>query len=181
MGNKNIETKVKENKAFFDAEPSSAHFDNFREKLNAFNESKPIKKSLFLTPKLIFAIAASVGILLLIPVFKLLESSDFLSQPPLSEELIHVKMYYSQQTESKLAEIEKCKDNDNSAILIESATNRMQKLEESTLELEQKLSRAHGNKQMENAYIQSLRAKSDLVNQVYEQLCADNTNLILTQ
>jgi len=181
MGLNNLETKIRENKAFFEEEPTPEHFDRFEAKLNTINYSKPANKSYLFTSKRIFAYAATVSILLLVSLFAILESSSLNAQPQLSEELFHVKMYYSQLTGDKISEIEKCTKTINNDFIYESTSNRLLKLDESTLELEQKLSRAQGNKQLESAYIQSLKAKSEIVDQIYAQMCVDNTNNLITQ
>ncbi len=104
------------------------------------------------------------------------------TQPQLSEELMHVKMYYNQQTEAKMTEIRNCATEiTNNNMFFETAEDRLQKLDNNTKLLEQKLGKSEGNKQLENAYIQSLKVKSEIVNQIYAQLCDENSNSIITQ
>ncbi|MDA3905158.1 MAG: hypothetical protein PF484_03695 [Bacteroidales bacterium] len=145
-------------------------------------QPKTSHKGFLFTSNKTFALAASVTILLLVAIFALLEFPSIEAKPQLSEELLHVKMYYSSQTDDKMTEIRNCAtETSNKDMLFETADNRLHKLDNNTLELEQKLAKAHGNKQLKNAYIQSLKAKSEIVNQIYAQLCVENTNSIITQ
>lgn len=182
MGVNNLENRIRENKAFFDAEPSLNHLERFQAKLSQLEKPEAIRRGFVFTSNRTFALAASVTILLLIAIFALLEFPSVEAQPQLSEELMHVKMYYTSQTDEKIEEIRNCAavSSDNE-ILFETAENRLQKLENTTQELERKLSQAHGNKQLESAYKQSLQAKSEVVDQIYTQMCVTNTNNIITQ
>lgn len=120
--------------------------------------------------------------LLFISLFALLEYPKLNHEPQLSDDLMHVKMYYSTQTNEKMSEIKNCANQSNAQeMLFESTEGRLQKLDNNTLELERKLSLAQGNKQLENAYILSLKAKSEVVNQIYDQMCTNNANNIITQ
>lgn len=182
MGLVNLENKIRENRAFFDVEPSENHLEKFQSKLaqvelkkNTFNRNR------YNTRK-IFAVAASVTVLLFISLFALLEYPKLNHEPQLSDNLMHVKMYYSAQTNEKMSEIKNCANQSNAQeMLFESTEGRLQKLDNNTLELERKLSLAQGNKQLENAYILSLKAKSEVVNQIYDQMCTNNANNIITQ
>jgi len=180
MGVNNLENKIRENKAFFDSEPSHDHFKNFQAKLALSEKPKIIHRGFVFNSNKAFAFAASVTILLLVTIFALLDSPKIETQPQLSEELMHVKMYYSHQTDDKIDKIRNCAS-ETDDMLFETAENRLQKLDNNTQILEQKLGEAHGNKQLENAYIQSLKAKSDVVDKIYTQLCIENTNSIITQ
>lgn len=182
MGLNNLENKIRENKAFFDEEPSAYHLERFQAKLSQLDKPVTVHKGFLFVSNKAFAVAASVTILMLISILALLDFPDTETQPQLSEELMHVKMYYNQQTEAKMTAIRNCaSDINNDNMFFETAENRLQKLDNNTLELEQKLGKAEGNKQLENAYIQSLKAKSEIVNQIYTQLCEENTNSIITQ
>ncbi|MBN1651230.1 MAG: hypothetical protein JW857_07870 [Bacteroidales bacterium] len=182
MGLVNLENKIRENRAFFDAEPSENHLEKFQSKL-AQVEVKKIKSGRKrLNANKIFAVAASVTVLLFISLFALLEYPKLNNGPQLSDDLMHVKMYYSAQTSEKMSEIKNCANQSSAQeMLYESTEGRLQKLDNNTQELERKLSLAQGNKQLENAYILSLKAKSEVVNQIYDQMCANNTNNIITQ
>ena len=182
MGLNNLENKIRENKMFFDEEPSVDHLEKFQARLDKIENPKNIHHGFLFTSTKTFVLAASVTIFLLIAIFALLESPDIEEQFQLSEELMHVKMYYSSQTNSKIEEIKNCatKTTENE-MLFETAENRLYKLDNNTLILEDKLGQAKGNKQLESAYIQSLKAKSEVVNQIYAQLCENNTNNIITQ
>lgn len=182
MGLNNLENKIMENKVFFDKEPSADHLDKFQAKLALAEKPASISRGFLFTSNKAFALAASVTIFLLIAMFALLESPNVEAQPQLSEELMHVKMYYSAQTDPKIEEIKNCAaetvDND---MLFETAENRLYKLDNNTQVLEEKLGLAKGNKQLKSAYIQSLKAKSEVVDQIYTQLCENKTNNIITQ
>lgn len=118
----------------------------------------------------------------MISVFSVLELSKDLNTPQLSEELMHVKMYYEQETEEKMDEIMLCGTQSvENEMLMESTSNRLKKLDANTQKLEEKLSIANDNQQLKSAYIQSLKAKSDVVEQMYAQICKEQTNNQVTQ
>ncbi len=182
MGLNNLENRIRENKVFFNEEPSHNHLEKFQVKLSQLEKPNKTHGRFIFNSNRTFAVAASISIVLLISIFALLEFPNFESQPQLSEELMHVKMYYNQQTDKKIAEIKTCsEDKSTKDIYFETAEDRLLKLDNNTIKLEQKLSKAHGNKQLESAYIQSLKAKSEVVDQIYTQLCEVNTNSIITQ
>ena len=182
MGLNNLETKIRENRTFFDEEASVNHLEKMAAKLSRMEKPKTNNKGFLFASKTTFALAASVTILLLVAIFALLEFPSMETQPQLSEELLHVKMYYSTQTDEKIIEIRDCAmKTNNKEMLFESAEDRLSKLDNNTEKLEQKLGQAQGNKQLENAYILSLKAKSEVVNQIYTQLCVNNTNISITQ
>ena len=182
MGLNSLENKIRENKAFFDEEPSANHLKRFQAKLSRQDNPVTIHKGFLFASNKAFAVAASVTILLLVSIFALLDFPKAETQPQLSEELMHVKMYYNQQTEAKMTEIRNCATEiTNNNMFFETAEDRLQKLDNNTKLLEQKLGKSEGNKQLENAYIQSLKVKSEIVNQIYAQLCDENSNSIITQ
>lgn len=182
MGLNNLENKIQGNRAFFDEEPSENHLEKFQARLAQSEYKKISSGKIRMNMNKFYAAAASVTILLFISLFALLEYPKLNHEPQLSDELMHVKMYYSVQTNEKLTEIRNCTTKTNSKdMFFESTEDRLQKLENNTEELERKLGQAHGNKQLENAYILSLKAKSEVVNQIYNQLCVNNTNNIITQ
>jgi hypothetical protein len=182
MGLNNLENKIREDKLFFDEEPSADHLLKFKEKLDFLAEPEN-KKNIFSFPiRRMMAIAASAGLILFVSIFSLNEyrtNKENTSQ--LSKELLHVKMYYSTLSDEKMEEINRCVSHSNeNELLLESTKNRLLKLDENTQVLEEKLNYAQGNKQLENAYIQSLMAKSEVTNQIYEQLCTENTKTLIT-
>jgi hypothetical protein len=182
MGLNNLENRIMENKAFFDKEPSADHLDKFQAKLALVEKPTSINRGFLFASNKTFALAASVTILLLVAVFALLEFPSAEAQPQLSEELMHVKMYYNAQTNPKIEKIRnRVAETAENDMLFETAENRLQKLDNNTQILEEKLERAKGNKQLKNAYIQSLKAKSEIVDQIYTQLYKNNTNNIITQ
>jgi len=179
MGLNTLENKIRENKAFFDEELSSGHQERFLERLNQMEAPKKITARFpFASPKA-FAYAISISVLMLISIYTLIENPFKSSPAQLSEELLSVKMYYNQQTEAKMSELKNIESSSNTnSVLFESTEDRLSKLDKNTQQLEDKLSLAHGNKQLENAYILSLKAKSEVVNQVYTQIVSSN---IITQ
>jgi hypothetical protein len=182
MGLNNLENKIRENKMFFDGEPSTDHLEKFQAKLANLEKSENKNNGFLFTSNRAFVLAASVTFFLLVAIFALLESPNVEAQPQLSEELMHVKMYYSAQTDSKMEEIRNCAaETTDNEMLFETAEDRLYKLDNNTQILEDKLEHAKGNKQLKNAYIQSLKAKSEVVDQIYTQLCEYNTNNIITQ
>lgn len=182
MGLNNLEHKIQENRSFFDGDPSADHLEKFQAKLALVEKPVSMHNGFLFTSNKIFALAASVTVFLLVAIFALLEFPSVEAQPQLSEELMHVKMYYNAQTNPKIEEIRNCvAETITNEMLFETAENRLQKLDNNTQILEEKLGQAQGNKQLENAYIQSLKAKSEIVDQIYTQLCENNTNNIITQ
>lgn len=166
---------------YFDEEPSADHLEKFQNKLSQLKKPETIQKSHFFSSKQVLKVAASISIFLVLSIAALLEFRNLNKEPQLSDELMHVKMYYNQITDEKLAEINNCNTSDYDEMLYETTENRLQKLDNTTKELEHQLGQAHGNKQLEKAYIQSLQAKSEVVNQMYAQMCTNNTNNIITQ
>lgn len=182
MGLKNLENKIWENKAFFEAELPTYDLEKFEAKLNQHTTNLKKSKQFVFKSYRAFAVAASVSILLMISVFSVLELSKDLNTPQLSEELMHVKMYYEQETEEKMDEIMLCGTQSvENEMLMESTSNRLKKLDANTQKLEEKLSIANDNQQLKSAYIQSLKAKSDVVEQMYAQICKEQTNNQVTQ
>lgn len=182
MGLNNLENKILENKTFFNEEPSADHLAKFQAKLATLEKPKKVNRGFVITSKKAFAYAASIIIFLLISIFALVEYPKVEARPQLSEELMHVKMYYGAQTNPKIEEIRNCATKSTeSEMLFESAENRLYKLDNNTKILEGKLEYAQDNKQLKSAYIQSLKAKSDVVDQIYTQLCENKTNNIITQ
>ena len=182
MGLNNLENKIRENKMFFDGEPSTNHLEKFQAKLAQQEKPASMRRGFLFTSNKAVALAASVTIFLLIAIFALLESPKVEAQPQLYEELMHVKMYYSAQTDPKIEEIRNCAaETIDKEMLFETAEDRLYKLDHNTQILEEKLGRAKGNKQLKNAYIQSLKAKSEVVDQIYTQLCENKPNNIITQ
>ena len=63
--------------------------------------------------------------------------------------------------------------------LLKSTESQILKLDFNAEKIENQLQTATGNKRLELAYIQSLKAKNDLVSQVYEEICSKSN--LLTQ
>jgi len=182
MGLTNLENKIRENKAFFDEDLPTGHLERFQNKLEHWEKPANQTKGFLFRSKKSYLVAASVSIFILVSAFILLETKHVQSQPQLSEDILHVKMFYSQQTSEKMSEIKNCtQQSPESELLIENTENRLLKLDENTLILEQKLSQAQGNEQLKTAYIQSLKAKSDAVDNIYSQLCTNQSNKSIIQ
>ncbi len=182
MGLENLENKIRENKAFFEDELSSNHLERFQAKLEQMDKAVQPNKSLGNRVNRVALVAASVIVLLFIAFFAQTKFPSAQAEPQLSNELMQVKMYYITQTNKKIEEIKSCAANKvSNDILFETTEDRLSKLDQSTLKLEHKLERAEGNKQLKMAYIQSLKAKSEVVDQMYIQMCMGNENKRLSE
>ncbi len=67
----------------------------------------------------------------------------------------------------------------NTQKLINATENQLMKLDFNVEKIEDKLKEAAGNKRLELAYIQNLKAKNDLLNKMHNQIC--NKQNVLTQ
>ena len=182
MGLNKFEKIIKENQEYFDKEPSMEHMDKFLFKLREQEET--IKKKSFLLGKnrSWLAIAASISILIGIAwVFQQQAPRAFENkQMGLSLELNDIKTYYSHNSNEKLQEIKNCSNqSENTQKLIETTKVQLLKLDFNTEKIENKLKEASGNKRLELAYIQNLKAKNDLLNNMQAQICSKKN--ILTQ
>ena len=182
MGLNKFEKTIKDNQEYFDKEPSMEHMDKFLFKLREQEETINKKTFGWKRNSSWLVIAASISILIGIAwVFQQQKPPAFENpQMGLSLELTDVKTYYSHNSNKKLQEIKSCSDqSENSRKLIETTKIQLLKLDFNTEKIENKLKEASGNKRLELAYIQNLKAKNDLLNNMQAQICSKKN--ILTQ
>jgi hypothetical protein len=177
-----LENKIRENKAFFEEEVSSNHLEKFQARLEQMDKAVQPKKSIGNRMNRLALVAASVIVLLFIAFFAQTKFLSAQAEPQLSNELMQVKMYYTTQTNKKIEQIKSCAAHKvSNDILFETTEDRLSKLDQSVMKLEHKLERAEGNKQLKTAYIQSLKAKSEVVDQMYIQMCIGNEDKKLSE
>lgn len=180
MGLSKLENTIKDNIEYFEKEPSMDHMDKFLFKLK---ENEEEKKSSFI--KLSdgswwIGIAASISLLVTIAWFIGTQSFQFKNnqQMGLSLELNEIKNYYTQESDKKMKEINECTNNSNiKQKMISDTESQILKLNFNAENIENKLIEAKGNKKLELAYIQSLKAKNDLVNKMHDEICVNNNSL----
>lgn len=183
MGIEKFENLIKDNKEYFEKEPSMDHMEKFFFKLQ---EQEEEKKTIFINNDQRawwIGIAASLSLLISIGWFITQQPTESQKRQEmgLSLELTEIKSYYTQESTKKLNEIIQCADqSEGTQRLIASTENQLEKLAFNVEKLEDKLKDASGNKKIELAYIQNLKAKSDLVNNMHNQICKQSIN-ILTQ
>ena len=182
MGLNRMEKDIKNNREFFEQEPSMEHMDKFLFKLREQEETTKKKNFSWKKNSSWLAIAASISILIGIAwILQQQEPQGFnRQQMRLSLELNDIKTYYSNNSNQKLLEIKSCSDqSENTKRLIETTEMQLLKLDFNTEKIEDKLKEASGNKRLELAYIQNLKAKDDLLNNMQTQICSKKN--ILTQ
>lgn len=183
MGLNKLEKLIKENQEYFEQEPSMDHMDKFFFKIKEKEENQ---KNAFLKNDQRawwIGIAATISLLISIGWFISIQDMQFSKkqQMGLSLELNEIKSYYNKESDKKLQEINQCVNQSTSTQkLMASTETQLNKLSFNTDKLENKLIETGGNKKIELAYIQSLKIKNDLVNQMYKEICKQNSN-ILTQ
>lgn len=181
MGIDKFENLIKDNKEYFEKEPSMDHMEKFFFKLQ---EQEEEKKTIFINNDQRawwIGIAASLSLLISIGWFITQQPTESQKRQEmgLSLELTEIKSYYTQESTKKLKEINQCADQGSvTQSLIASTETQLKKLAFNVEKLEDKLKDASGNKKIELAYIQNLKAKSDLVNQMHNQICNQNNNII---
>jgi len=182
MGLNKFEKTIKDNQEYFDKEPSMEHMDKFLFKLREQEDTSKKKGFNWKKNSSWLAIAASISILIGIAwIFQQQAPLAFEKhQTGLSLELNDIKTYYSNNSNKKLQAIKNCSDqSDNTKKLIASTEVQLLKLDFNTEKIENKLKKASGNKRLELAYIQNLKAKNDLLNNMQNQICTKKN--ILTQ
>lgn len=183
MGINKFENLIKDNKKYFEKEPSMEHMDKFFFKLKEEKEEKVLRFAKNDQKAWWIGIAASLSLLISIAWFITEQptESQRRQEMGLSIELTQIKTYYIKESQKKLKEINQCADqSENTQKLINTTETQLQKLAYNVEKLEDKLKDATGNKKLELAYIQNLKAKSDLVNKMHNEICNQN-NSILTQ
>ena len=181
MGLDKFEKAIQENREFFEKEPSMEHMEKFLFKLKETNNSNSSTAS-YKNKSWWLGIAATLLILVSMGWFIQMQSKNFSSQNELtlSSELIEVKSYYTFESQKMLKEITECSASSPAKkVVLESTQNQLQKMSFNAEKLENKLKEAAGNKKLELAYIQSLKAQNDLVNQVYNEICKPSQNMLI--
>ena len=182
MGLDKFEKIIKDNQEYFEKEPSMEHMDKFLFKLREQEETTQKKSFIWKKNSSWLAIAASISILIGIAwMLQQQAPQAFENQTMgLSLELNDIKTYYSNHSNKKLQEIKNCSDqSENTKKLIETTEMQLLRLDFNTEKIGNKLKEASGNKRLELAYIQNLKAKDDLLNNMQTQICSKKN--ILTQ
>lgn len=185
MGLDKFEKMIKNNQEYFEKEPSSEHMDKFFFKL----QEKQDKNQLFKTSNNSnkswwIGIAATISLLVSIGWFISQQKLDIKNaqQMGLSSELMNIKNYYKHESEKKLNEINQCANqSETTQKLIKTTENQLMKLDYNSDKIENKLKDLQGNEKLELAYIQSLKTKNDLINQMHDEICKQDNNNLMTQ
>jgi hypothetical protein len=182
MGIEKFEKIIKENKDFFEEDPSSEHMDKFFFKL----QEKQNKNQLFKTSKNSnkawwIGVAATLSLLVTIGWFisqQTIETRES-QQMGLSAELLKIRSYYANESEKKIKKINECANqSETTKRLVESSETQIKKLSFNADKIEYKLKESAGNKRLEMAYVKSLKTKNDLLNKIYAEVCNRDNNLL---
>jgi len=184
MGLDKFEKLIKDNQEYFEKEPSSEHMDKFYFKMQeSQNENQLFKTSANTNKAWWIGIAATISLLVSIGWFISQQkiASNNTQQMGLSAELINIKTYYNNESDKKLKEIEQCTNqSQTSQKLIKSTETQIMKLDFNTEKIEDLLKNSQGNQRLETAFIQNLKTKNDLLNQMHEEICQqENKNLMI--
>jgi len=181
MGLDKIEKIVHENRDYFEQEPEMEHMNKFLFKLQEQKEKEGFTRINRKKYNWIISVAASVSILIAMSWFIIqhpMPQQNTSKQISLSTELYEIKTYYNRETEKKLKEIDECiKKTPKTESLLNSTKSQILKLDFNVNNIEDKLKKASGNERLKMAYIKNLKAKNDLVSQVYNEICT-NSNLL---
>jgi|GEM_PF-6531861 hypothetical protein len=180
MGLDKFEKAIQENREFFEKEPSMEHMDKFLYKLKESSNNNSLSAS-YENKTWWIGIAATLLILVSMGWFIQMQAGKMNQKQEqfLSAELIEVKSYYTFESQKMLKEITECSTSSPAKkVVLESTQNQLQKMNFNAEKLENKLKEASGNKKLELAYIQSLKAQNDLVNQVYNEICKPTQNML---
>jgi len=180
MGLDKFEQQIKDSHEYFEQEPSMEHMDKFLFKLQEQKEAKKTNLISWNKSSWWIGIAASLSLLISIGMF--INRNPIPQKQPqqmgLSMELLEIKTYYNNESEKKLEKINQCNHKTaNTQKLIENTESQIMKLDFNADKLENKLLVASGNKRVELAFIQNLKAKNDLINKMYVEICS-NQNLL---
>ncbi|OYT17040.1 MAG: hypothetical protein B7C24_04775 [Bacteroidetes bacterium 4572_77] len=179
MGLDKFEKQIKNHQEFFEQEPSMEHMDKF---LFQLQEKKATVKTLSNNFKWWMSIAASIVVLIGFGWFIQNQNISTQTQNNLSAELFEIKNYYNMESEKKLVAINECaQGSQKEEKLLKNTEIQLQKIDFNTQKLEHKLKNAQGNKQIELAYVKSLKAKNDIINTMYNEMCQAHQPQLLTQ
>jgi len=182
MGLSKFEKQIKDHQEYFEKDASMDHLEKFLFKLKEQEEKKKKETINWSQGSWWIGIAASLSLLISIAWFISQQPQELKQQQQmgLSFELYEIKSYYNNDSDKKLKQINSCSDmSHKSQKLIATTETQIMKLDYNVDKLEDKLKAASGNKKLELAYIQNLKAKNDLLNKMYQEIC-HNQN-VLTQ
>jgi len=181
MGLDKFEKLIKDNQEYFDQEPSMDHMDKFFFKLKEKEEGQ--KKAFINNDQRAWwiGIAASISLLISIGWFISIQEAPSVNKQKmgLSLELNEIKSYYDKESDKKLLEINQCaQQSPTTQKLLALTETQLQKLSFNADKLENQLILTGGNKKIEMAFIQNLKIKNDLVNQMHKEMCIQRNNVI---
>jgi hypothetical protein len=172
-----LDEKIIINKEVFDVhEPNAGHFDRFREKIG-FEEHKPslTKRSLGIVWKVAAVAVLMIGLSVIYHdspnnsgnVF----AAGVMDSENYSEELQELRIYYNQQKEEKIDEINNlsCMDSD-CAELKEFAAQEVDQLETSAVELEGEWVESENDRRIFTALVSNYRLMAKVLDDVLEQM-----------
>lgn len=181
MGLDKFEKQIKSNQEYFEKEPSSEHMDKFFFKLQEKqNQNQLFKSSNNSNTAWWIGIAASISLLVTIAWFisQTEISTRSNQQMGLSAELMNIKTYYNSESDKKLKEINACANqSETTQKLLKTTETQLMKLNFNSEKIESKLKESEGNERLQTAYIQSLKTKNDLINQMHTEICKRENNL----
>jgi len=176
-----IEEKIKRNKEWFDTEePSSNHFDNFRQKLA---ERFPDRQTPSAGKNLFLKIAAALVIIIVITtiVFRTgynrqSYASLAMAETNLPSELTELKQYYSTVKKEKINIIDgySCSENEDCNELKDKAKEEIDHLEKSTMELEKELEISNNNGKVMSAIVNNYQLMTKFLDNVIVNLSKTN-------
>lgn len=181
MGLDKFEKQIKDNQEYFKKEPSMDHMDKFLFKLREQEDEQKDKFLKWDKSSWWIGIAASLSLFISIAwfIYQQEPMQNKKQQMGLSFELNEIKTYYTKESNKKLDEINNCSDMSSSTQkLIKATETQLMKLDFNVDKIENKLKEASGNKRLELAYIQNLKAKNDLLDKMHNEICNKQNILI---
>jgi len=185
MGLDKFEKLIKDNQEYFEKDPSSEHMDKFYFKLQEKqNDNQLFKTSNNKNTAWWIGVAATLSLLISIGWFISKQNIETRNnqQMGLSSELMNIKAYYNNESNKKLKEIEQCANQSRTTQkLIKTTETQIMKLDFNSEKIEDQLKESKGNKRLETAFIQNLKTKNDLLNQMHEEICEQENRNLMTQ
>lgn len=170
-----LEEKIKKNKDLFDkAEPSDGHFDKFAARLKEFHgeEEAPraIHRSRLWKVAAVIAVLMGISAVLIFTAPERSMNSVAASELPL--EIREAKLYYEEQANKKLEQINQCASTSQEAAAIrDMAIEEMKALEENSTALESELQVNTESERVKNALIVNYQTKSKILDNILYRLC----------